>query len=391
MVDLSPAQRALFAGAYSNQGYGGYDTRVDQTNQQFEQARQRQMLIEQMYAQQQAEKQKQNALQQAIAKFSQGQLDPNQYQALRALAAMNPEEALKQYAAGNDPMRGSQLMDDASMIAIQNGARPENAAAAGAADVNRWRAPRPSTVINTGGEFEKTSDRLAAERLNQFYIDDFTAGQKATSTQYDLDQLHALLADTEGGPFEKNVITPFQAVLTRMGVDPSIIGAEKVDRKMAARALENRMVIGLRSPAEGAGMPGHLSDRDVRFLETMPPGLNQTKEGRAMLYQLWSKRLSNTSKLAAYADSIVRENDGRVPSDYTARMTDYKNSADVSFLMDDQGNPTEFGAKFARQWGMPLTFADREHATQAINSGQVRVGEFVRLLDTNQTFQVIDD
>ena len=110
-----------------------------------------------------------------------------------------------------------------------------------------------------------------------------------------------------------------------------------------------------------------------------------------MLYQLWSKRLSNTSKLAAYADSIVRENDGRVPSDYTARMTDYKNSADVSFLMDDQGNPTEFGVKFARQWNMPLTYANREQATQAINSGQVRVGEFVRLLDTNQTFQVIDD
>jgi len=95
--------------------------------------------------------------------------------------------------------------------------------------------------------------------------------------------------------------------------------------------------------------------------------------------------------LAEYAYSIVTENDGRLPSDYTAMMTDYKNSADVSFLMDDQGNPTEFGAKFARQWGMPLTFADREHATQAINSGQVRVGEFVRLLDTNQTFQVIDD
>jgi hypothetical protein len=94
-----------------------------------------------------------------------------------------------------------------------------------------------------------------------------------------LSHLGNLLADPElftgAGA---GLVLDVKRVAKSVGIDVGdLSGAE------AVRSIQNQFALELRNPAGGAGMPGAMSDADRAFLQTMPPGLERTKEGNALI------------------------------------------------------------------------------------------------------------
>lgn len=179
-------------------------------------------------------------------------------------------------------------------------------------------------------------------------------GQTSLSKLNDLSTLNMLLKGYEGGPMSKNFLVPLQGFMTEIGLDPSMFGMETdTGRLQAARALEQRMVLGFRSTAEGEGMPGHLSDRDVRFLEQMPPGFSMTEQGRNLMYKLYAKRYQSSILLEKEWVRLVEENGGTVPTDIYSKMQAWKQDH-LEYLVDENNELTTFGREVAEEYNIPF-------------------------------------
>jgi hypothetical protein len=88
-----------------------------------------------------------------------------------------------------------------------------------------------------------------------------------------------------------------------LGVDPETVGSGE-----AMRALGNKMALELRNPANGAGMPGSMSDSDREFLTASMPGLGMTPEGNRILIGLMRKVNDRKIQVARLADQYILEN-----------------------------------------------------------------------------------
>lgn len=144
------------------------------------------------------------------------------------------------------------------------------------------------------------SKAYATERAKDFANQAKTLAESASksagmlSTIGSLESLYSDPNVVKGGGAEftsglKNVAAAF-------GVDIKGLGAEQ-----AIASITAKMAIDLRSTAEGGGMPGALSDRDLSFLVSMTPGLSKTPEGRALIMETQkrvSKRQIEVAKLA---------------------------------------------------------------------------------------------
>jgi len=212
--------------------------------------------------------------------------------------------------------------------------------------------PKGSLVSMHPGDTE--AQKRAAIRRDESFGKVLDMGKTSLSKLNDLSTLNMLLKGYEGGPMSKNFLVPLQGFMTELGLDPGAFGMETdTGRLQAARALEQRMVLGFRSTAEGEGMPGHLSDRDVRFLEQMPPGFSMTEQGRNLLYKLYSKRYQSSMNLEKEWVRLVEENDGTVPTDIYSKMQSWKKDHQ-EYLVDEDNKLTAFGREIAEEFNIPF-------------------------------------
>lgn len=215
------------------------------------------------------------------------------------------------------------------------------------AEKNRVKAP---LVSMAPGDTE--AQKRAAILRDERYRKAMDNASNSRSKMNDLDSLNQLLKGYDGGPGAKNILIPMQSMLAEFGMDPATFNFKtETGRLQAARALEQRMVLGFRSTAEGEGMPGHLSDRDVRFLESMPPGLSMTERGRDLMYRLYRKRYQNSIDLGKWWTNQTAQNNGMPPEDIFMREQGFMQNQD--FLVDENGHLTDFGKEFAEAAKIP--------------------------------------
>lgn len=138
--------------------------------------------------------------------------------------------------------------------------------------------------------------------LNAGYYDQYA--QSAKKSRSDLNrykQIAALVGDAETGQFG-DVLLAAQKAAKMMGFD---IG-ENIPGREAAQIVSRRFALELRNTAEGAGMPGQMSDKDREFLNSMAGGLGTTKEGRLLLIEAASRVAKRKSEIASMAREYMR-------------------------------------------------------------------------------------
>ncbi len=88
------------------------------------------------------------------------------------------------------------------------------------------------------------------------------------------------------------------------------------------QGISNQMALQLRNPDSGMGMPGAMSDADREFLKSMPPGLNQTKEGRELtadLFQTVNARKVEVARMLLKHEAAG----GKVDGEFLRKMADH--------------------------------------------------------------------
>jgi hypothetical protein len=163
-----------------------------------------------------------------------------------------------------------------------------------------------NAVIEKGGKAEQTQAYGKDQGATQ--SKDFTNLQAAPTATRDLlnnfKAMHEALGQTQGGSFGE-LSLDIKKKLQALGLpvdDASIASGE------FAKALGNQVALQLRSPANGAGMPGAMSDKDREFLVSMVPGLSTTPKGREQLIEHFGRVLDRQQEVARLAADYVKKN-----------------------------------------------------------------------------------
>lgn len=353
-------------------------------NQSLDAQFERELAMNQLVKQEEAKA----AMQMALSRMPPGAMTPEQQQALQVLAQVDPSKALEMYMKSNDPMRGSELMDDAMM-----GLGGDVEAALN--QVNQWRMPRgPSTVVQMS-----PGDTEDAKRGAGYWWDQYTgAGDAAKKSKTELnryEEIDRLLNGLSTGNIVGN--DAVQAIIRgaeQFGIPTeAVTGAEDGAARMeAASALARQIALGFRNPAGGEGMPGHLSNQDRAFLMQMSPGVVQSPEGRRLIVEYRKRLAEKASERYRFMTDLQSHN---LPvAERVQKMAEYDNNQ-FSIFQNADGTLTDLGEEAqalsgSAEGGAPapdapnvVTFQTMDEARAAWD--QIPIGTTVHVVEINQT------
>lgn len=150
-----------------------------------------------------------------------------------------------------------------------------------------------------------------------------------------LARLDAVETALQGLPTGKGAetIANVGAYLKSAGIDPTNLGLpDTASRAQVAQALVKPLVLELRNPSGGEGMPGALSDSDRKFLESSTVSLGNTPEANAGIIMLQKRLAQRAIDMEQLAVRHMEENGGNVAPGFLREMRDY---ADKNPLFDD--------------------------------------------------------
>ncbi len=136
-----------------------------------------------------------------------------------------------------------------------------------------------STTVNEAPKSETAYDQKMGTQfaeMNQKLIEGAGNANRKIAT---IQRLQTLLADPNvysGAGGEK--VLQAKRLAKSLGID-----VEGLEGSEAILSITNQFALELRNPSSGAGMPGAMSDSDRDFLKTIPPGLNRSKDGNALV------------------------------------------------------------------------------------------------------------
>ncbi|MFM2049684.1 MAG: hypothetical protein RL682_175, partial [Pseudomonadota bacterium] len=161
------------------------------------------------------------------------------------------------------------------------------------------RSPEEQAKDRAGIAYDENVAKDVVDQRKTIMNNGFNAGAKIATMQ----RIGNLLADHDGGKLSQTAMDLASAA-NSMGM--------KIDKnlpnKEAASVLANEMALGLRSTAGGEGMPGALSDGDRKFLVKMPPGIEQSAEGRKMIIEAHVAVLKRQQQVAEFARAYEKKN-----------------------------------------------------------------------------------
>lgn len=141
------------------------------------------------------------------------------------------------------------------------------------------------------------------------------AGFAAPSTIAKYQQLGKLLQDVDGGTLTATG-TNIASTMNSLGFKID----KNLSNKEAAAALGNEMALELRNPANGAGMPGAMSDADRNYLVSMIPNASQSADGRKQLLEAKIAVEQRKVQTANFARNYEKKH-GRLDNDFFEQMT----------------------------------------------------------------------
>lgn len=164
-----------------------------------------------------------------------------------------------------------------------------------------------------------------------------SAALQARTGMSQLDRLNGLLGQVSTGKFQ-GTMTDVKAMAKTFGVNFDALGlADDVGPAQAAIALANQFALQLRNPAQGAGMPGNLSNKDMEILQSMVPSINMTPEGIKLLTDTMRKMYQRSLDTADIANKWMRS--GKLSSDPAGMYTELQKYAEEHPLFSESDLP----------------------------------------------------
>jgi hypothetical protein len=149
-------------------------------------------------------------------------------------------------------------------------------------------APTPGTGTTISiGAGEKEEEKALGKFRAQNFIDTQKGGKSARGKISRMEQLEDILNRIDTGALtgvKKRALEISEA----LGIN--IPGVGQLGDLQAFEALTNQVALSVRSTADGEGMPGQLSDNDIKFLKASIPNLQKTKQGNRLIIEA-AKRL----------------------------------------------------------------------------------------------------
>lgn len=175
-----------------------------------------------------------------------------------------------------------------------------------------------STQVNVGAG-EKAWDQESAKLFAKRYDDISASAGNATQMlgMYDLAE-EALGTGVRTG-FGAETELNLRQLGSALGIDTDpqqLVGGELI------RAIQNRMALTMRSPDGGMGMPGALSDRDIKFLKDSQIGIDRSPQGNAQMLKAFRAMEQRKIELSQLADQYVQEN-GRLDAGFNQAVRQY--------------------------------------------------------------------
>jgi hypothetical protein len=214
----------------------------------------------------------------------------------------------------------------ASRLELLGGSKPAPVAPpAGGAAPAPGAAVAPGTAAGMTPAQEQelaataTQNTEIAKNYGKIYNDLQNASMQNPAKVAKVKRIGALLGDFEGGK------------LSGVGVDIAKLANSagfKIDGKLpnkeAAEALTNEVALELRSTADGAGMPGAMSDADRQFLKNMTPQMAQTAEGRRTIIESRVKLMERESQVAGMARQYKKKYN-KLDEGFFTQLQDWSN------------------------------------------------------------------
>lgn len=192
---------------------------------------------------------------------------------------------------------------------------------------------KPQTQVNMTGEkaWDQESAKLFAKRYDGISAGAMNAQQMLG--MYDLAE-QALNSGVRTGIGAEAELT-----LRQMG---AAMGMDTDPKKLAGgeliRAVQNRMALTMRSPDGGMGMPGALSDRDIKFLKDSQIGIDRSPEGNRRMLEAFRAMESRKIEIARLADDYVMQN-GRLDSGFNQMVREYAQANPLFPEVESGGAP----------------------------------------------------
>lgn len=170
---------------------------------------------------------------------------------------------------------------------------------------------KTGTTVNVGAG-DKAWDTESAKLFAKRYDDISSAAMNAQQMMgmYDLAE-QALNSGVRTGLAADAEIT-LRQLGAAMGMDTD---PEKLAGGELIRAVQNRMALIMRSPDGGMGMPGAISDRDIRFLKDSQVGIDRSPEGNRAMLQAFRAMEQRKIEIAQLADQYIQQN-GRLDAGF---------------------------------------------------------------------------
>jgi hypothetical protein len=131
---------------------------------------------------------------------------------------------------------------------------------------------------------ESAEAQEVGKGLGQLYNKAQESATLATDMMDKISRTESLLRDVNVGKLTP-IGTEIAAFAQSLGfkIDPNI------GNKQAVVSIMKEFALTLRNPSAGAGMPGQMSDQDRKYLASIPPGIEKTPEGNAIIIATWRK------------------------------------------------------------------------------------------------------
>lgn len=163
--------------------------------------------------------------------------------------------------------------------------------------------------------FEPEAKKLAAQDNFKVMQGSRKGAVSAIKTASDLRTVANLLSDFEGGPTAELSQKANRLITSTFGMGDKAM-KDGVASAELAKTLINKMTIGNRSTADGGGMPGQMSDRDLQFLVEMIPQLTTSIAGRELIAQAAEIVADAAQAQAIRVAEEYRRTGGRISTEF---------------------------------------------------------------------------
>jgi hypothetical protein len=161
--------------------------------------------------------------------------------------------------------------------------------------------------------------------MSKDFADRFRAIQAASGNAREMLSMYDLAEQALNTGVRTGVGADAELSLRQIGATMGIGDVDKLAGGELLRAVQNRMALSMRNPDSGMGIPGAVSDRDIKFLKDSQVGIDRSPEGNRQMLEAFRAMEQRKLDVARLANEYVQKN-GRLDAGFSDVVRDFAES-----------------------------------------------------------------